>query len=74
MWEHPYYPQYWVPVHEIKGVGFTDGDYIDAGKMATLMTMKAPKGINQRSTERVLHFHEGPLKGLVRLPFEDMGV
>ena len=73
VWEHPYYPQYWVPFGEIEGVSLSTDHYIDAERTAALVTMKPLAGITQKLTKRVLAFHQGPLAGLVRLPFDDMG-
>ncbi|KAL9132066.1 MAG: hypothetical protein Q9175_006618, partial [Cornicularia normoerica] len=65
VWEHPYYPQFYVPRTAIKSGLLTKDDAVDNDKSAFLATLKG----KSRSTNRVLTFEKGPLSGLVRLEF-----
>ncbi|KAM0795356.1 hypothetical protein BDR22DRAFT_826087 [Usnea florida] len=65
VWEHPYYPQFYVPSSAIKSGLLTKNEAIDDNKSAFLATLKG----EDRSTDRVLTFEKGPLSGLVRFEF-----
>ena len=68
VWEHPYYPYYYVPKESVK-LDLTKGRSADESKMAFHGTLRG----HGRSTERVLLFEKGPLAGLVRFEFDAMG-
>jgi len=67
VWEHEYYPQFYIPSADFakgvlhKGQSITNGD-------AWLGEVK----VDDRSTDKVLGFEKGPLKGLVRVQFDQM--
>ncbi|KAL7812725.1 DUF427 domain-containing protein [Trichoderma gracile] len=69
VWEHEWYPQYYVPAADIQNAFLTN----DA--LATLAVAEKP-GVEARSTDRVLRFDDdqswGVLAGLLRLEFSAM--
>ena len=69
VWEHPYYPQYYVPSSAIKSGALTKNDPVDKEDSAFLATLKG----KDKSTDRVISFEKGPLAGLVRFEFVAMG-
>jgi hypothetical protein len=69
VWEHKYFPQFWIPLWAITPGILTKGAAIDAERSAFSAVLKG-KG---KSSDRVLLFEEGPLKGLVRFEFKAMG-
>ena len=69
VWEHPFYPQCYIPYSAIKSDLLTKADAIDHENSAFLATLKG----ESRSTECVLIFEKGPLSGLVRFEFDAMG-
>lgn len=69
VWEHPYYPQFYVPISAIKSGLLTKDDAVDEEKSAFLATLKG----ESRSTNRVVTFERGPLSGLVRFEFGALG-
>lgn len=69
VWEHPYYPQFWVPATSFAPGALTKGKAIDSNGSAFLATAKG----NAKSTDRVLIFEKGPLEGLVRVEFKAAG-
>lgn len=69
VWEHPYYPQFYVPSSAIRSGLLTKDDAVDNDKSAFLATLKS----QNRSTDRVLTFEKGPLSGLVRFEFSALG-
>ena len=70
VWEHPYYPQYYVPIETISSGHLTKRDPTDDSGSAFYGQLT---GV-QRSTDRVLIFEKGPLAGLVKLDFDAMGI
>ncbi|KAF7562881.1 hypothetical protein G7046_g1249 [Stylonectria norvegica] len=85
VWEHDYYPQYYVPLSELKNCTWKDKHVVEAGKgngdeAATAVvevTVSAQNGIAEAKTDRVIRFADTPslekLAGLVRLEFGSMG-
>lgn len=69
VWEHQYYPQFWVPVTAFAPGVLTKGKAVDADGSAFMGTAKG----STKSTDRVLIFEKGPLDGLVRLEFKAAG-
>lgn len=65
VWEHPYYPQFYIPISAIKSVSLIKDTAVDDDKSAFLATLNG----RSRSTNRVLTFEKGPLSGLVRFDF-----
>ena len=67
VWEHPYFPVYYIPENAIKSGILTrnapNGDGLSSGIL---------KGEN-KSTGQVLIFEKGPLSGLVRFETEALG-
>jgi hypothetical protein len=82
VWEHPWYPQFYVPHSALQNCNWTKQEDIKAqgGTGATLIHIKVPgpKGLKERSTDRAILFTSdesiaGRLAGLVRLEFGSMG-
>lgn len=69
VWEHPYYPQYYVDSSSIKPGSITNKKPVGGEHLASLATLQGPT----KSTERVLVFEQGVLAGLTRLEFGAMG-
>ena len=68
VWEHPYYPQFYVPEKDFAKKALT--------KCETLLNGAAWLGkvqVGERSTDKVLGFEKGPLKGLVKVQFDQLG-
>lgn len=70
VWEHKYFPQFWVPVESVTPGVLTKGDAIDSDASAFTAVAKG-KG---KTTSRVLIFEKGPLAGLVRFEFKSLGM
>lgn len=70
VWEHPYYPQFYVPISSVKHDGFSKGDAVDGANSAFLATLKG----SSKSTDRIVRFEKGPLAGLVRFEFTALGM
>ncbi len=70
VWEHEWYPQYYVPVEAVKSVSVTKNEAVDKEGSAFLATLKG----RSKSTDRVLVFEKGPLAGLVRFEFAALGI
>ncbi|KAL9043647.1 MAG: hypothetical protein Q9214_003171, partial [Letrouitia sp. 1 TL-2023] len=68
VWEHPYYPQYYVPSQVIIPGLLSKNDPIDNDGSAFFATLKG----STKSTDRVLVFEKGALEGLVRFEFSAM--
>ena len=69
VWEHPYYPQFYIPFSAIKESALTKGQAVDEECSAFLATLRG----KTRSTERVICFEKGPLSDLVRFDFDALG-
>lgn len=69
VWEHKYFPQFWVPLKAVNQGVLTKGDAFDAAQTA----FKAVAKGQEKSTPRVIIFEKGPLAGLVRFEFKSMG-
>ncbi|TAQ87830.1 hypothetical protein B7494_g3840 [Chlorociboria aeruginascens] len=66
VWEHKYFPQFWVPIDAVKSGVLTKGDSFDPDNSA----FKATAHGKGKSTPRVIIFEKGPLAGLVRFEFK----
>ena len=69
VWEHPYYPQFYVPQAAVKPGLLTKGEPVDDESSSFVMKLK----VNDKTTDRVLAFEKGSLAGLVRFEFAAMG-
>ena len=69
VWEHPYYPQFWIPKSALKA-SLKHNEAVDDGESAHLATLKG----DTKSTDRILIFAKGPLADLVRLEFSALGI
>ena len=69
VWEHKYFPQFWIPVSDVTPGALTKGKAIDSKGSAFAATAKG-KG---KTTDRVVIFEKGPLEGLVRFEFKALG-
>ncbi|KAL9613195.1 MAG: hypothetical protein Q9167_002272 [Letrouitia subvulpina] len=65
VWEHPYYPQYYVPSQVVTPGLLSKNDPVDKDGSAFFATLKG----STKSTDRVLVFEKGALEGLVRFEF-----
>ncbi|MCJ1365649.1 hypothetical protein MMC16_004774 [Acarospora aff. strigata] len=75
VWEHPFYPQFYLPRDSIDPNALTTGKPIFSQPNADDEEASAFFGklhVGDRSTERVLIFEKGALAGLVRLEFSAM--
>ena len=70
MWEHPWYPQYYIPTESVKYGSLTKNDAVDKEGSAFLATLKG----KSKSTDRILMFEKGELAGLVRFEFGALGM
>ena len=69
VWEHPYYPQFYVPDSAVKHGFLTKNESVDKEESAFLATLRG----RNKSTDRVISFEKGPLAGLVRFEFTALG-
>ena len=69
VWEHPYYPQLYIPISSVKQDVLTKDQPVDKGESAFLATLTG----RNKSTDRVISFEKGPLAGLVRFEFAALG-
>ena len=67
VWEHPYYPLYYVPLEAINAGMLIRGNPEGEGPSSGIL-----KGAN-KSTDKILIFEKGPLSGLVRIEMEALG-
>ena len=68
VWEHPFYPQYYVPVDNILGA-LQAQEAVDDGSSAFLCTYMS----GDRASDRIIRFDKGHLAGLVRFEFGALG-
>ncbi|KAL9002180.1 MAG: hypothetical protein Q9188_004876 [Gyalolechia gomerana] len=68
VWEHPYYPQIYIPTSAIKADQLTKTASIDKDESVFSATIKSPN----KETDRVLVFEKGALAGLTRVEFGAM--
>lgn len=81
VWEHEYYPQFYVKQQELRNCVMKEKEKVDKdGKaMAAVveLTILAHDGVEEAKTDRAVYFSEheslGPLAGMVRLEFGSMG-
>ena len=68
VWEHPYYPQFYIPKSAVQDDVLTKDEFVDEDSafLATLIG-------KHKSTDRVIIFEKGPLAGLVRFEFAALG-
>jgi len=70
VWEHKYFPQFWVPLSSVVPGVLSKGAAFDKDETAFQGFVNVEgKG---RNTDRVLVFEKGPLAGLVRFEFKAM--
>lgn len=79
VWEHDYFPQYYVHWKAIQNCTHKIEDEIpspNGGAGASILNIKVPgtTNVDERSTNRVLRFMSGPLEDLVKLEFNSMGM
>ncbi|KAI9688951.1 MAG: hypothetical protein M1822_000688 [Bathelium mastoideum] len=68
VWEHPYYPQYWLPISALQHVQLSEQKEHPEG----FTTGSLSNG--SASIPNVLAFTKGPLEELVRIPFNSTGI
>ncbi|KAI4256302.1 MAG: hypothetical protein LQ352_002136 [Teloschistes flavicans] len=75
VWEHPYYPQFYVPTTEIKGFRIVREEAVDHDERVYVASVR-PEGQGNHGEgkvlRRVLVFEQGQLEGLVRLEFKEL--
>lgn len=69
VWEHPYFPQFYIPSVAVKHGILTKDEPVDKAESAFLATLKG----HNKSTDRIIVFEKGPLTGLVRFEFAALG-
>lgn len=69
VWEHEYYPQYYIPSSALTGGRVEKTKAVDGDQAAFLGKLVT----GNASTDRVLVFEKGALAGLTRLEFGAMG-
>ena len=69
VWEHPYYPQFYIPNSAVQNAVLTKDESVDEEESAFLATLKG----KHKSTDRIIVFEKGPLAGLVRFEFAALG-
>ncbi|KAL7931904.1 hypothetical protein V8C35DRAFT_104916 [Trichoderma chlorosporum] len=74
VWEHDYYPQYYIPESEIKNASLKDVKPVKGEAEATARVAVAELTVGDKTTNRVVRFDSswGELAGLVRLEFAAM--
>ncbi|KAI9806714.1 MAG: hypothetical protein M1825_006171 [Sarcosagium campestre] len=65
VWEHPYYPQFYVPKEALKPGTLKTGKAVDGPYGA----LRATLSVGTKSTDRVVCFEKGDLAGLVKIDF-----
>ena len=72
VWEHPYYPQFYLPVDSVRtgAASVKKTKAVDGSESAFLARLS----VGGRSTDRLLLFEKGPLAGLLRFEFAAMGM
>lgn len=70
VWEHPWYPVYYIPRTDVKSGVLSLDPSRKFGDRATAATLKGER----QSTNEVLVFEEGPLKGLVKFQMDALGM
>lgn len=81
VWEHPYYPQYYIPHSDIQNCQLKNKHEVqhDGKVAATVVEVTVPgqPGLESKSTDRVIRFADSEnlksLAGMVRLEFGAMG-
>ncbi|RDL40341.1 Uncharacterized protein BP5553_00320 [Venustampulla echinocandica] len=68
VWEHKYYPQFYIPLKDITTGVLRKGDAYDSGGSAFKGIMRG----RERENDRVVIFEKGELEGLVRFEFTAM--
>ena len=69
VWEHPWFPQYYITAEAIGGNLIKNGA-VDKEGSAFLATLK---GAN-KATDQILVFEKGPLAGLIRFELGTLGI
>ena len=70
IWEHPYYPAFYIPVQDVKASSLAKIESVDKDKSAFLSQLKG----GRKSTDQVIWFEKGPLTGLLRFEFAALGL
>lgn len=70
VWEHQYYPQFYIPSSSVKAGVLTKDGSVDKEESAFLATLKG----ENKSTDRIIIYDKGPLAGLVRFEFSALGM
>ncbi|KAL9062148.1 MAG: hypothetical protein Q9157_009186, partial [Trypethelium eluteriae] len=68
VWEHPYYPQYWLPVSTLHNAKLTNETSHPEG--FTTATLSTPTS----HISNILSLPSGPLAHLIRIPFNSPGL
>jgi Domain of unknown function (DUF427) len=81
VWEHDYFPQYYIPVTELNNCTWQSQEDIktkDGSLGASIVSIKVPgpKSVDEKTTDRAIVFSStaGQLSGLVKLEFNSMGM
>lgn len=69
VWEHKYFPHFWVPISAFDTSVLTKGTPYDPDGVAFRASIK----IKDKISDRVIISENGPLKGYVRVEFKAAG-
>ena len=69
VWEHPYYPTYYLPASDIQTKYLEKLEKSEDGEAHVCKLI-----VGNRNTNKVLWFDKGELNGLVRFGFSEMGI
>lgn len=70
VWEHPYYPLYYIPIDAIKSDALSVDRSNAKGDGAYQAVLKG----GRKQTDEVLVFEKGSLEGLVRIKMDALGM
>ena len=68
VWEHPYYPTYYLPATDIQTKYLEKVQKTEDGEGHVCQL-----AVGNRNTDKVLWYEKGQLSGLVRFQFSEMG-
>lgn len=69
VWEHPYYPNYYLPASDVQTKYLEILEKSEDGEAHVCKLI-----VGNRSANKVLWFDKGELNGLIRFQFSEMGI
>ena len=70
VWEHPYYPQFYIPISALQHGSLAKDEAVDSDSSAFVSSFTS----NRKTTDRLICFEKGPLAGLVRIELSAFGL